>query len=336
MSDTETTTIAAPTPRITDIRSIKPFHAHVTIEPLERGFGHTLGNALRRVMMSSIPGFAATEVKIEGVVHEYDSVEGMREDVIWLLLNMKKVVFNITDGSESALVRVNKTGPCTVTAKDIDLPHNVEVVNKDHVLATLTHRGKLEMEITVEKGVGYQSIAMREGANSKRFGVIYLDALYSPVRRAAFQVESARLANRTDLDRLILDIETNGSMDFEDVIQKSATIMMEQLSVFAKVGAATFGLEAGGGAAELAIDNPLLSEEVSAMEDLGVRSQNCLRKENIHFIGDLVQKTEKELMRTPHLGRKTINEIKVALDKYNLRLGMELPNWTSPNRQTTS
>ena len=324
---------AEPTPKITGIRSIKPFHAHVTVEPLSRGFGHTLGNALRRVLISAIPGYAATEAKIDGVVHEYDSVPGMREDVIWMLLNLKKTVFKITDGGDRALVRVKKSGPCTITAGDLDLPHNVEVVNKDHILATLTRHGKLEMEITVERGIGYQSIGMRQGEGSKRFGVIYLDALYSPVRRAAFKVEDARHGQRTDLDRLILDIETNGSMDFEEVIRAATAILINQLSVFAQKGTGNIGLEEGAAAStgfEVSVDNELLQREISAIEDLGVRSQNCLRKENIHRIGDLVQKTEKELMKTPHLGRKTINEIKLLLDRYNLHLGMDLPDWNNP------
>lgn len=320
-------------PKITDIKSIKPFHAHVTIEPLERGFGHTLGNALRRVMISSLPGYAATEVKIEGVLHEYDRVEGMREDVVWLLLKLKNVVFKIIDG-DSAVVKISKEGPCTVTAGDIEVPHNVEIINKDHVLATLTKKGKLNMEITVEKGVGYQSVAMREGeGGSKRFGVICLDALYSPVRRSAFQVESARVANRIDLDRLVMDIETNGTMDFEEVIQSASLIMIEQLSVFAKIDRQRIGLElSSASAAEAAASNhPLLSEEISAM-GLSARSQNCLHTENVRYVGDLVRKTEKDLMKTPHLGRKSLIEIKLFLDKSNLRLGMELPDWTPPPR----
>ncbi|MCH9704967.1 MAG: DNA-directed RNA polymerase subunit alpha [Proteobacteria bacterium] len=327
---TETTNTAL-TPQITDIRSIKPFHALVTIEPLERGFGHTLGNALRRVMMSSIPGYAATEVKIEGVVHEYDRVDGMREDVVWLLLNLKKVIFRVID-EDSIVVRINKEGPGTVTAGDIETPHNVEILNKDHVLATLTKKGKLVMEITIQKGTGYESTAMRESKISKRFGVIYLDAQYSPVRRVAFTVESTRVANRTDLDRLILDIETNGIMDFEEVIQKSAMTMIEQLSIFAKIDKQQIGLEStvSNTVDRVASDHPLLSEEVSAM-GLSVRSQNCLRKENIRYVGDLVKKSEKELMKTPHLGRKSLVEIKVLLDGFNLHLGMDLPNWSTPN-----
>ena len=322
------------TPKISDIRAIKPFHAHVTIEPLARGFGHTLGNSLRRVMMSSIPGCAATQVKIDGVVHEYESIDGMREDVIWLLLNLKKVVFKIVDDSETATVRVSKQGPCTVTAGDIEVPHNVEVINKDHVLATLTKRGKLQMEITVEKGVGYQPAAVRnEGKGGKTFGMIYLDALFSPVRRAAFQVESTRVANRTDLDRLILDIETDGTLDFEEALQQSAALIMDQLNVFAKVAKYQpgGGLESGGGGApaETPEDNPFLSEEVTAI-GLSVRSQNCLEKESIRYVGELVKRNEKDLMKTPYLGRKSLVEIKLLLEKHDLSLGMELPDWTPP------
>ena len=319
-------------PKIADIKAIKPFHAHVTIEPLERGFGYTLGNALRRVMMSSIRGAAATEVKIEGVLHEYDRVEGMREDVIWLLLNLKKVAFKIIDGSDSIVVKVNKEGPCTVTAGDIQLPHNMDIINKDHVLATLTKKGKLDMEITVGSGVGYQSVAMREGDNSKRFGVIYLDASFSPVRRVAFQVESARVANRTDLDRLVLDIETDGTIDYEEVIKEAATIIIDQLSVFVQVDQQNrMGLEKEIISADeiVALDHPLLAEEIDKI-GLSARSQNCLRKENIRYVGDLVRKSEKDLMETPHLGRKSLLEIKLLLDKSNLKLGMDLPGWSPP------
>lgn len=314
-------------PKITDIRSVKPFHAYVTIEPLGRGLGHTLGNALRRVMMSSIPGFAATEVKIDGVVHEYDRVLGMREDVIWLLLNLKKVVFKIHD-ADKATVHIKKSGPCVLTAGDIETPHNVEILNKSHVLATLAPKGALDMEIIVEKGVGYEAAAARDVGEGKRFGVIYLDALFSPVRRVAFQVESARVENRTDLDSLILEIETNGVFTFEDVIRQSALILTEQLSVFTNVEQkrAEMDIVSSG---ETTVDLPLLSEEVSTM-DLTVRSQNCLRQENIRYIGELVQRSERDLMKTPHLGKKSLVEIKSALARLDLTLDMELPNWTSP------
>lgn len=319
------------TPKISDIRSIKPFHAHVTIEPLERGFGHTLGNSLRRVMMSSIPGCAATKVKIDGVVHEYESVDGMREDVIWLLLNLKKVVFKIVDESDTAMVRVSKSGACTVTAGDIETPHNVEVINKDHVLATLTKRGTLNMEITVEKGVGYQPAAVRnEGKGGKTFGEIHLDALFSPVRRAAFQVESTRVANRTDLDRLIMDIETDGTMDFEEALKKSATIIIDQLSVFAQVNKQHIGLDAAIGlGVESPVNNEFLSKEITAI-GLSVRSQNCLEKEGIAYVGELVQRSEKDLMQTPYLGRKSLVEIKLLLERHDLGLGMEVPDWAPP------
>lgn len=324
-------------PKITNIRSVKPYHAHVTIEPFERGFGHTLGNALRRIMMSSIPGYAPTEVKIENVVHEYDRVEGMREDVVWLLLNLKRVVFRVV-GDERVVLRVKKSGEGAVTAGDIELPHNVEVLNPDHVLATLTRRGKLDMEIIVEKGVGYQAASVREElyrdihGDGKRFGAIYLDALYSPVRRVAFQVENARVANRTNLDRLILDIETNGVLDFEEVIRKASQIMIEQLMVFARSDKQQDGLDGyvPEGAEDAETDHPMLAEEIKTT-DLSVRSRNCLRKENIRYVGDLVRKTEKDLMKMPHLGRKSMVEIKQFLTDAGLHLGMDLPDWTPPS-----
>lgn len=320
-------------PKITGVRSVKPYHALVTIEPLERGYGYTLGNALRRVMMASIPGVAATEVKIEGVSHEYDSVEGMREDVVWLLLNLKNVVFQMRD-AKRAVVTVKKTGAGTVTAGDIETPHNVEVLNKEHVLATLTKKGSLEMEITIEEGIGYETAAARESGDGeeKRTGVIYMDAFYSPVKRAAFQVESTRVGNRTDLDRLVLDIETSGAFDFEDIIRHAADILIEHLAVFAgidKASAVNATEENAVAVGAAAASREIFSDRVDKL-DLTQRSRNCLRQINIRYIGELVQKTEKDLMQTPHLGRKSLIEIKHALAAMNLELGMNIASWSVP------
>lgn len=319
-------------PKTIDIRQIKPFHAHITIEPLQRGYGHTLGNALRRVMMSSIPGFAPIKVKIDGVAHEYDRVLGLREDVVWLLLNLKAVVFRIEDGEE-AIVTLKKKGPGTITAADITLPHNVSVLNGEHVLGTLTEKGKLDMEITVRRGIGYEPAAARaaDEEEEKIFGEIQLDALYSPVRRAAFQVENARVASRTDFDRLVLDVETNGIFEFEDILRQSADILIAQFGAITGV----HQLSAGDGDAVLArpdgAKNPMLFEDVDKM-DLTVRSKNCLRQMNIRHIGDLARKTEDELMKTPHLGKKSLVEIKQALGAMDLSLGMDLANWSPPPR----
>lgn len=315
--------------KITDIRAVKPYHALVHIEPLERGFGHTLGNALRRVMLSSIPGYAATEVKIDGVIHEFDRIEGMREDVVRLILNLKGVVFNLTSG-ESEVVKIDRQGPCTVVAKDIELPHNVAIINPDHVLATLSDGARLQMEITIEKGVGYEAAVNRESGSSRRFGVIYLDSVFSPVRRASFQVENTRVGNRTDLDRLILDVESNGVHSSEDIIQHAAGVLIDQLSVFARIKKESMEDGVATALADAKVAQlPLLQDEIAALE-LTVRSQNCLHKINIRYVGELVQKSEKELMRTPHLGKKSLVEIKAALAANDLHLGMEIPGWVSP------
>lgn len=312
-----------PPPKITDIRSIGPFHSRLTLEPLDRGFGHTLGNALRRVMLSSVPGYAATEARIANAVHEYGRIDGMREEVVHLLLNLKGVVFKVQDADRAA-IRLEKTGPSSVTAADFSLPHNVSVVNPDHPLAELMEGGKLEMEVIVERGVGYAAAAARE-REDKNFGVLYLDASFSPVRRVSFEVENARVEGRTDLDRLLLDVETNGTYEFEEIVQYSSRYLIDRLNAFA-------GMEEQGVAIQSvdkrqnAGQSALLSEKVDTLE-LTIRSQNCLRQENIRYIGELVQKTEKDLMRTPNLGRKSLTEISHALAKRHLSLGMTLPNW---------
>ena len=316
--------------KIADVRQIKPFHSQIFIEPLERGFGHTLGNALRRVMMSSIHGFAVTSVKIDGVVHEYDRLPGMREDVINLLLNLKTVVFKVEE-ADSIIATLKKTGPSVVTAGDIQIPHNATIANKDTVLCTLTDKGELDMEIVVQRGVGYEAAAVRDNKDS-RFGAIQIDALYSPVRRVSFQVENARVGNRTDLDRLILDMETNGTFDAEEIIGRAADILIQQLSTFANgdavIESKAGAIEATGSMSGSAM-NPALSSEIDTL-GLTARSYNCLRQVRIRYIGDLVQKSEKDLLGTPHLGRKSLTEIKQVLHTMDLELGMQLPNWSPP------
>ena len=317
-----------PPPKITDIRSIGPFHSRLTLEPLDRGFGHTLGNALRRVMLSSVPGYAATEARITGAVHEYGRIEGMREEVVRLLLNLKGVVFKVEDGDRAA-ARLTKEGPAAVTAGDFSLPHNVKVINPDHPLAELMRGGKLDMEVTVERGVGYFAASSRD-REDKTFGVLYLDASFSPVKRVSFEVENARVEGRTDLDKLLLEVETNGTYEFEEIVQYASRYLIERLNAFAGMeeqGAAIQAVEKRQGAAQ----SSLLSEKVDSLE-LTIRSQNCLRQENIRYIGELVQKTEKDLMRTPNLGRKSLTEISHALAKRHLSLGMTLPNWRPTTR----
>jgi len=310
-------------PRNVEVEQLGPNHARVSLEPLERGFGHTLGNALRRILLSSIPGAAITEVQIEGVVHEYSAVEGVQEDVLDVLLNLKNVAIRM-HSRDSATLTLSKSGKGPVTAGDIQLDHDIEVVNPDLVIANLTG-GKLNMTLRVTRGRGYQPALARPEEEGVGIGVLKLDASYSPVRRVSYSVERARVEQRTDLDKLILDIDTNGSVDAAEAVRQAARILRDQLTIFV-------GLEAeetvaiAGGKKDL---SPILFRPIDELE-LGVRSTNCLKAENIYYIGDLVQRTETQLMKTPNLGKKSLNEIKEALKGHELDLGMKLDNWSSP------
>ncbi|MBL8452774.1 MAG: DNA-directed RNA polymerase subunit alpha, partial [Zoogloea sp.] len=285
-------------------------------------FGHTLGNALRRILLSSLPGYAPTEVSIEGVLHEYSTLDGVREDVVDLLLNLKGVVLKLHGRNEATLSLV-KAGEGVVTAADIEVSHDVEVINPDHVLAHLAPGGKLDLQIKVEQGRGYVPGNQRPAAGeTKTIGRIVLDASFSPVRRVSYSVESARVEQRTDLDRLVLDIETNGAVDPEEAVRFAARVLMDQLSVFADLEGTPTAVEAPKAPA---ID-PILLRPVDDLE-LTVRSANCLKAENIYYIGDLIQRTETELLKTPNLGRKSLNEIKEVLASRGLTLGMKLENW---------
>ncbi|PLX71752.1 MAG: DNA-directed RNA polymerase subunit alpha [Azoarcus sp.] len=309
-------------PRIIDVQSISPVQARVTMEPFERGFGHTLGNALRRILLSSLPGHAATEVTIEGVLHEYSTLDGMREDIVDLLLNLKGVVFKLHNRSETTL-RLVKSGEGLVTAADIETGHDVDIINPGHVIAHLAPGGNLDMHIKIEEGRGYVPGTSRPAnGESKTIGRIVLDASFSPVRRVSYLVESARVEQRTDLDRLVIDIETNGAVDPEEAIRYAARVLMDQLSVFADLeGTPVTDVVKP----EVTID-PVLLRPVDDLE-LTVRSANCLKAENIYYIGDLIQRTETELLKTPNLGRKSLNEIKEVLATRGLTLGMKLENW---------
>ena len=312
-------------PRIVEVEQVGPSHARVVMEPFERGYGHTLGNALRRVLLSSMVGYAPTEVQIAGVVHEYSTIDGVREDVVDLLLNLKGVVFKLHNRDEVFLT-LRKEGAGPVTAADIDLPHDVEVLNPEHGVATLTDGGKIEMQIKVERGRGYVPGTVRGLGETKSIGRIVLDASFSPVRRVSYAVESARVEQRTDLDRLIIDVETDGVIAPEEAVRQSARILVEQLSVFAALeGGAEPSADSAGGARAPQVD-PLLMRPVDDLE-LTVRSANCLKAENIFYIGDLIQRTENELLKTPNLGRKSLNEIKEVLASRGLTLGMKLENW---------
>ncbi len=309
-------------PRIIDVQAVSPFHAKVTMEPFERGYGHTLGNALRRTLLSSMPGYAATEVKIAGVLHEYSTIDGVQEDVVDILLNLKGIVFRLHNRDE-AILTLKKAGEGVVTAADIEPMHDVEIVNPDHVIAHLTAGGKLDVQIKVEKGRGYVAAVTRRGAEDTRsVGGLMLDASYGPVRRVSYAVESARVEQRTDLDKLVIDIETNGAIDPEEAVRYAARVLVEQLSVFADLKGTPALIEEKK-ATQI---DPVLLRPVDDLE-LTVRSANCLKAENIYYIGDLIQRTETELLKTPNLGRKSLNEIKEVLASRGLTLGMKLENW---------
>ena len=309
-------------PCIIDVQSLSPVHAKVVMEPFERGYGHTLGNALRRILLSSMPGYAATEVNIEGVLHEYSTIDGVQEDVVDILLNLKGVVFKLHN-REEAILHLTKEGEGVVRAGDIAVSHDVEIVNPDHVIAHVSAGGKLAMELKVEQGRGYVPGNLRQiGDSSKSIGSLVLDASFSPVRRVSYFVESARVEQRTDLDKLVMEIETNGVIEPEESIRTAARILMEQLSVFADLEGTALPIEH-----QKAVQvDPLLLRPVDDLE-LTVRSANCLKAENIYYIGDLIQRTENELLKTPNLGRKSLNEIKEVLAARGLTLGMKLENW---------
>ena len=308
-------------PRVVQVEPLGPKRARITLEPLERGFGHTLGNALRRILLSSMPGSAITEVRIDGVLHEYSTIEGVQEDVIEILLNLKSLALRMHGRSEATL-KLSKKGPGKVTAADITLDHDVEVVDPAHVIATLTKDGALSMEMKVARGRGYEPVTVRASEEGHSIGVMQLDASYSPVRRISYVVENARVEQRTDLDKLVLEIETNGAIDPEEAVRRAANILRDQISVFVELKTPERGVaeEPQPGF------NPLLLRPVDDLE-LTVRSANCLKAENIFYIGDLVQRTEFELLKTPNLGKKSLTEIKDVLAAHELSLGMKLENW---------
>ncbi|NBW60702.1 MAG: DNA-directed RNA polymerase subunit alpha [Methylophilaceae bacterium] len=309
-------------PRVVDVEVINPLRARVTLEPMERGFGFTLGNALRRVLLSSIPGYAITEVKIDGVVHEYSTIDGVQEDVVDILLNLKGVALKLNSKNETVL-KLTKSGEGVVTAADFETGHDAEIFNPDHVIAHLTKGGKLSMEVKIEMGRGYQPVPVRQKPDEdKALGFIMIDASFSPINKVSYHVESARVEQRTDLDKLIMDVETNGVIEPEQAIRDAARILIGQLSVFADLEGAPTEVEVK----QAPQVDPILLRPVDDLE-LTVRSANCLKAENIYYIGDLIQRTENELLKAPNLGRKSLNEIKDVLASKGLTLGMKLENW---------
>lgn len=310
-------------PRLVDIEQISPTHAKVTLEPLERGFGHTLGNALRRILLSSMPGCAVTEVEIAGVQHEYSAKEGVQEDIIEILLNLKGLSV-VMEGKDEAILTLKKSGAGPVKAEDITHDGDVEIINPDHLICTLTGDTEIEMSIKVERGRGYVPASARQSADDEErpIGRLLVDASFSPVERIAYSVDSARVEQRTDLDKLVIDMETNGTLDPEEAIRRAATILAQQLEAFVELRDMSEPEEKE----EKPEFDPILLRPVDDLE-LTVRSANCLKAEAIQYIGDLVQRTEVELLKTPNLGKKSLTEIKDVLASRGLSLGMRLENW---------
>ena len=295
--------------------------SRIILEPLEQGFGHILGNALRRIILSSMPGTAVSEVKIEGVLHEYSTIEGVQEDVIDILLNLKELSIRLLEVEDVELT-ISKKGIGSVTAADIELPAGVEVVNPDHHIATLNEEGSLNMTLKVTRGRGFVPVKPLDEEEGQEAGLLRLDATYSPVNRVTYQVDNARVEQRTDLDRLTVDIDTDGTLDAEEVLRISATILQHQLAAFAELGRLEEVIEEQ----EEAKIDPIMLRPVDELE-LTVRSANCLKAENVHYIGDLVTRLESDLLRTPNLGKKSLNEIKEVLASRGLSLGLILDNW---------
>ena len=310
-------------PRMVGIENLSPRRAKVTLEPLERGFGHTLGNALRRILLSSMPGCAVTEVEIDGVLHEYSSKEGVQEDIIEILLNLKGLAV-LLEGKDEAVLTLTKSGEGPVTAADIQHDGDVTIVNPDHVICTLTGEGSISMRIKIEMGRGYVPASARRDAEEedRAIGRLLVDASFSPVVRIAYDVDSARVEQRTDLDKLVLDMETNGTLDPEEAIRRASTILAEQLDAFVELR----DIKEVEQVEEKPLFDPILLRPVDDLE-LTVRSANCLKAEAIQYIGDLVQRAEVELLKTPNLGKKSLTEIKDVLASRGLSLGMRLDNW---------
>mgnify|MGYP001818453117 FL=1 len=311
------------TPRVINVDEKTNTRAQVTLEPLERGFGHTLGNALRRILLSSMPGCAITEVEIDGVLHEYSAIEGVQEDVIEILLNLKGVAL-VMNGKDEAELTLTKKGAGAVTAGDIQVDHDIEIRNPEHLICNLNDKSEISMKLTVARGRGYSPADSRENPEeeTRSIGRLQLDATFSPIHRVSYVVEAARVEQRTDLDKLVLDLETNGTIDPEEAIRRAATILQQQLAVFVDLESDS---ESESVIEEDEVD-PILLRPVDDLE-LTVRSANCLKAENIYYNGDLVQRTEVELLKTPNLVKKSLTEIKDVLASRGLSLGMRLDNW---------
>jgi DNA-directed RNA polymerase subunit alpha len=315
------------TPNIIDVKSITPHESSLVIEPLARGMGHTLGCALRRILLSSIPGAAVTEVIIDKVDHEFSSHPGLKEDVVDVLLNLKKLALSFESDKDVVTLHLEKKGDGPITASDILPSEDVRVVDPEYVIGNLVNNSEIKMELTVEKGYGYRPASYVQNEDEpETVGVIKLDASFSPVRRISYQVESARVEQRTDLDKLIINIETDNSIDPQEAVKFAATILHQQIAVFVDLKA----IAVKAVVEEKPTIDPILLRPVDDLE-LTVRSANCLKAENILYIGDLVQKTENELLKTPNLGRKSLSEIKNILAERALSLGQRIDNWPPEN-----
>lgn len=321
-------------PRLVNIQSLTATKSRITLEPLERGFGHTLGNALRRILLSSMPGAAIVEVEIEGILHEYTVADGVQEDILEILLNLKEIAV-IMHNRDEAVLELKKKGPGSVYGSDITLDHDVEIANPDKLIATLTKAVDFSMRLTVRRGFGYQpsNVRLGESADANTIGKLQLDAGFSPVKRVSYSVENARVDQRTDLDRLIIEIETDGSIDPEEAVRNAATILQDQLSSFVRLDVGV--QEPTPEDPQTDEIEPILLRPVDDLE-LTVRSANCLKAENIFLIGDLIQRTEVELLKTPNLGKKSLTEIKDVLAERGLSLGLRLENWPPESREETS
>jgi DNA-directed RNA polymerase subunit alpha len=312
-------------PKVVDIQRKGGYQSRIVLEPLERGFGHTLGNSLRRILLSSMPGAAVTEVEIDNVLHEYSTVEGVQDDVIDILTNIKNLAF-ILNSRDTVTLTLTKAGPAVVTGADIKLDHDVELVNPEQVITTLSEKANINLRLKVSRGIGYQPATTRLidqiSTEADKIGTLKLDSTFTPVLKVAYSVENARVEQRTNLDKLIIDLETNGTIDPEDAINLAAAILKDQLSIFMDIKAVDHEIEVKH---EQKID-PILLQTIDEL-DLTVRSANCLKAENIYYLGELVIRTESELLKTPNLGKKSLNEIKDLLSSKGLGLGMKIDNW---------
>ena len=309
-------------PRKVSVEDIVPGRvSKITFEPLERGYGTTFGNSLRRMLLSSLAGAAVTQVRIDGVSHEFDTIKGVREDVMDIMLTLKTLDLKSDDG-ERHVLKINAKGAGKVTAGDLKGSGSVHVLNSDLVIAHLNEDGALDMEVTVETGFGYDPAQNRE-SDERVEGTLLVDASFSPIRRVATRVENARVGQNTNYDKLIMEVETNGALSPEDAINQAAAIIKDQLAVFVSFDA----IEREEVEPDPAVNlEDLLRQPIDHL-DLSVRSMNCLKSDNIFYVGDLVMRSEQEMLRTPNFGRKSLTEIREVLDKMGLDLGMQIDNW---------